>query len=291
MILETDGAPGYGRAAALQPATFASLSGTVRTIGGLRQALQPGGDASSSPRSARRSTPAACATAARLSFHHHLRNGDGVLNSVMDGGRAARPARHPHRRQLDFAVHAPLVEHIRSGVVTPHHDRLRVGPGRRCGVARGCCRRRSCMRRTAGGRGRWRPATFPIDVAFVAARQRTPTATSAVGGARSLRRARLSHGRRRVADMWWPITDRLLPIRVPAIDIPQDHVDFVVEVPSRSAIRGHPLGHHAADDRGRDRACSIAETAARSSRHAGCWPRASRSRPAPAASRSPRRLQ
>src|SRR5690349_2757541 len=55
---------------------------------------------------------------ATISFHHHLRNGDGVLNAVMAevaamGLRDIRVA-----ASSIFPVHAPLVEHIRSGVVT-----------------------------------------------------------------------------------------------------------------------------------------------------------------------------
>jgi len=53
-----------------------------------------------------------------VSFQHHLRNGDGVLNLVIAEAAALG------RRDLTvaasslFPVHAPLVEHIRQGVVT-----------------------------------------------------------------------------------------------------------------------------------------------------------------------------
>ena len=66
---------------------------------------------------------------ATLSFHHHLRNGDGVLNAVLAevaamGLRDIRVA-----ASSIFPVHAPLVGHIRSGVVHRHHDQLRRGSG------------------------------------------------------------------------------------------------------------------------------------------------------------------
>ena len=55
---------------------------------------------------------------ATVSFHHHLRNGDDVVRAVMAeiaalGLRDIRIA-----ASSLFPVHAPLVEHIRSGVVT-----------------------------------------------------------------------------------------------------------------------------------------------------------------------------
>src|SRR5215213_7214080 len=53
-----------------------------------------------------------------VSFHHHLRNGDGVLNAVM--AEIAALDLHGIRIAASslFPVHAPLVEHIRNGVVT-----------------------------------------------------------------------------------------------------------------------------------------------------------------------------
>jgi citrate lyase subunit alpha/citrate CoA-transferase len=54
---------------------------------------------------------------ATLSFHHHLRNGDQVLNQVL--AVAARRGLTGLRIAASslFPVHAPLVEHMRTGVV------------------------------------------------------------------------------------------------------------------------------------------------------------------------------
>lgn len=55
---------------------------------------------------------------ATRSFHHHLRNGEQVLNMVFDAAaRRGRKAVQIAPSSL-FAVHKPLIEHIRSGVVT-----------------------------------------------------------------------------------------------------------------------------------------------------------------------------
>ena len=55
-----------------------------------------------------------------ISFHHHMRNGDYVLNMVLDA--AARMGKF---RDFDgkmqssiFDIHEPIIEHIKNGVVT-----------------------------------------------------------------------------------------------------------------------------------------------------------------------------
>ena len=54
---------------------------------------------------------------ATISFHHHLRNGDAVINTVVNM-LAEAGLRDLHLAVTSlFPVHAPLVEHIRSGVI------------------------------------------------------------------------------------------------------------------------------------------------------------------------------
>src|SRR4051812_41270424 len=65
---------------------------------------------------------------ATISFHHHLRDGDDVLRAVMSeiaalGLRDIRVA-----ASSVFPVHAPLVEHIRNGVVTRIVSSYITGP-------------------------------------------------------------------------------------------------------------------------------------------------------------------
>ena len=54
---------------------------------------------------------------ATLSFHHHLRNGDQVLNSVLAVAAARGLTDLTVAASSLFPVHAPLVEHMRRGVV------------------------------------------------------------------------------------------------------------------------------------------------------------------------------
>ena len=53
-----------------------------------------------------------------LSFHHHFRNGDGVVNMVL--ATAAKLGLKNLKVALSsvFPVHAPLIEHAKNGVVT-----------------------------------------------------------------------------------------------------------------------------------------------------------------------------
>ena len=105
---------------------------------------------------------------ATISFHHHLRNGDGVLNAVV-----AEMARMGLRdltiaASSLFSVHAPVVEHIRSGVVTGISTGYVSGPVADA-IARGELGRPAAMH-THGGRARALEAgEVHADAAFVAA--------------------------------------------------------------------------------------------------------------------------
>lgn len=65
---------------------------------------------------------------ATLSFHHHLRNGDQVLNAVLSVAARRRLTDLGIAASSLFPVHAPLVERMRHGVVT-RIDRLRRRSG------------------------------------------------------------------------------------------------------------------------------------------------------------------
>ena len=53
-----------------------------------------------------------------ISFHHHLRNGDRVLNMVLENAAQMGLKDLTVQASSIFDVHAPLVGHIQSGVVT-----------------------------------------------------------------------------------------------------------------------------------------------------------------------------
>lgn len=196
-----------------------------------------------------------------ISFHHHLRNGDAVVNLVL-----AEVARRGLRditlaASSLFPVHAPLVDHIRAGVVGGLSTPYVAGPLGDA-IARGELPRPVRML-THGGRARAIAAgELPIDVAFVGA----PTADChgningvdgpAACGTLGYALVDVRHARRVVA-----ITDHLVPYPAFPAQISEDLVDFVVEVDSIGNAAGIVSGTTRAtgDPIGR----AIARTAAR----------------------------
>src|SRR5574338_1219187 len=65
---------------------------------------------------------------ATLSFHHHLRNGDQVLNMVLAVAARRGLADLTVAASSLFPVHAPLVEHLRKGMVTKIYTAYMSGP-------------------------------------------------------------------------------------------------------------------------------------------------------------------
>ena len=105
-----------------------------------------------------------------ISFHHHLRNGDYVLNMVMDEIAALGIKDLTVNASGVFDIHLPLMEHIKNGVVTTLlTNYMSAAPGK---IICSGIMENPVQFRTHGGRpddivnGR-----TPIDVAFVAAPQ------------------------------------------------------------------------------------------------------------------------
>ena len=103
-----------------------------------------------------------------ISFHHHLRNGDHVLNMVMDEIAALGIQGLTVNASSLFDVHAPLAEHIRRGVVRKLQTNYMSGALGRF-ISEGNMEE-PVEFRTHGGRPRDIAAGItPIDVAFIAA--------------------------------------------------------------------------------------------------------------------------
>ena len=103
-----------------------------------------------------------------VSFHHHLRNGDFVLNMVMEEiANAGIKDLTVNARSL-FDVHRPLLTHIQNKVVTGlSADYISAGIGR--AISQGVMEK-PVEFRTHGGRPRdIALGVTPIDVAFIAA--------------------------------------------------------------------------------------------------------------------------
>ena len=103
-----------------------------------------------------------------VSFHHHLRNGDHVLNMVMAEIAALGIEGLTVNASSLFDVHAPLAEHIRRGVVRKLQTNYMSGALGRF-ISEGNMEE-PVEFRTHGGRPRDIAAGItPIDVAFIAA--------------------------------------------------------------------------------------------------------------------------
>lgn len=167
-----------------------------------------------------------------VSFHHHLRNGDQVMNMVMDEIASMGITDVTVAASSLFAVHAPLVEHIRTGVIGGLHTAYMSGPVAHA-VSRGMLKRPAVMH-THGGRARSiESGELRIDVAFIAA----PTADSSgnmngVDGKSACGTLGYAVADAHFAACVVAVTDNLVPYPACPIAISQDQVDFVVEVAS-----------------------------------------------------------
>lgn len=103
-----------------------------------------------------------------VSFHHHLRNGDYVLNMVMDEIAAQGIKGLTVNASSLFDAHLPLVNHIRNGVVTKIlTDYMAAGPGHR--ISEGIMDTPVEFRTHGGRAADICSGRTPIDVAFIAA--------------------------------------------------------------------------------------------------------------------------
>jgi citrate lyase subunit alpha / citrate CoA-transferase len=167
-----------------------------------------------------------------ISFHHCLRNGDHVLNRVLEAVAEAGLRDMTVAVTAVFPVHAPLVGHMETGVVTGLCTNYISGPVA-AAVSSGVLKRPVIMH-THGGRVRAIEAgDLPIDVAFVAA-----SACDAYGnmngveGPSAFGVMGYSHTDVRYAHRTVAITDHLVPYPACPIEISQEFVDYIVPVES-----------------------------------------------------------
>lgn len=165
-----------------------------------------------------------------LSFHSAFRNGDRVMNMVIETAAELGLKDLTISSSGFFPVHAPIVTHIRNGVVTHLDTNGIVGPVADC-VMNGELPTVTTVRSHGG-----RPRSIEcgqqhIDVAFIGA----PTADiygningvegTAVCGSLGYAMADAEY-----ADYVVAVTDHLSQMPLHIISIPQTRVDYVVEV-------------------------------------------------------------
>ncbi|MDD4857964.1 MAG: citrate lyase subunit alpha, partial [Candidatus Krumholzibacteria bacterium] len=102
-----------------------------------------------------------------VSFHHHLRDGDFLVNMVMEKLAARGLKNLVLAPSALFPVHEPLVGHIESGVISRIEGSMNGPVGRACSLGK---MKEVCVLRSHGGRARSiQDGDLHIDVAFIAA--------------------------------------------------------------------------------------------------------------------------
>jgi len=165
-----------------------------------------------------------------VSFHHHLRNGDFVLNLVMDAIAELGIRDLCVNASSLFDVHMPLLGHIENKVVTSlAADYIAAGLGR--AISYGAMEK-PVEFRTHGGRpndivlGR-----TPIDVAFIAAPAADPMGNcSGKYGPSACGSLGYAYADAMYAKKVVVITDNLVPYPLCDWSISEDYVDYVVTV-------------------------------------------------------------
>ena len=163
-----------------------------------------------------------------ISFHHHMRNGDYVLNMVMEEIAAMGFKDLTLNATALFDIHMPLIDHIKNGVVTTlMTDYMSAALGKQ--ICAGVMEN-PVQFRTHGGRpndiihGR-----TPIDIAFVAAPQSDPmgNCTGKYGksacGAFGYAIIDAQCAKKTIV-----ITDELVDYPMVGFTVPEVYVDYVV---------------------------------------------------------------
>lgn len=165
-----------------------------------------------------------------ISFHHHFREGDYVMNMVMEEITKMGIKNLSIAPSSIANVHAPLIDHIKNGVVTNITSsglRDKVGAAISSGIMEN-----PVVIRSHGGRARAIAAgDIHIDVAFLGAPSSdeygNANGTKGKANCGSLGYAMVDA---EYADQVVIITDTLVSYPNTPISIPQTNVDYVVEV-------------------------------------------------------------
>jgi citrate lyase subunit alpha/citrate CoA-transferase len=167
-----------------------------------------------------------------LSFHHHLRDGDGVLNAVLATAAELGLRDLKIAPSAVFGVHAPVVDHLRSGVVTAIDCDYMVGPVARA-VSHGALVRPVVLRTHGGRAAAIESGRLEVDVAFVAAPAADPYGNlSGIQGPTACGSLGYPVPDSEHADWVVAVTDHLVPHPLAPVSISQIRVDFVIEQPS-----------------------------------------------------------
>lgn len=163
-----------------------------------------------------------------ISFHHHLRNGDFILNKVLEEISKKGIKNITVAASSIFPIHSPMIKHIKSGAVTKIITNYMSGPVAEA-VSQGLLKE-PVIFMTHGGRSRAiECGDLHIDVAFIAA----PTSDeygniNGVLGNSSCGSLGYAVSDAQYADNVVAITDNLVPYPACPIEINQTYVDYVI---------------------------------------------------------------
>lgn len=167
-----------------------------------------------------------------ISFHHHLRNGDYLLNMVLEEAAKQGIKDLTLHASSIFECHEPLIDHIKNGVVTKilcNYMSKTVGTA----IASGIMKEPVIFRSHGSRPGDICNGKTHIDIAFIGA----PTSDE-MGNCTGKR------GKTRFGSMGYAmadaehadtvviITDNLVEYPMPGASITEDYVDYVVPVES-----------------------------------------------------------
>lgn len=167
---------------------------------------------------------------ATLSFHHHMRNGDFVLNTVMAACDELGLRDLRLNASAIFAIHEPLIPLMEKGVVQEIECNYMSGPVAKA-ISHGILEKPVTFR-THGGR----PADIasgrsPIDIAVIAAPcSDTMGNLSGKFGPSQCGSLGYAFADAEYADKVIAVTDHLVPHPMVEFSIPETQVDYVVEL-------------------------------------------------------------
>ncbi|MBA7575659.1 Citrate lyase alpha chain [subsurface metagenome] len=173
-----------------------------------------------------------------ISFHHHLRNGDYVLNTILEVVAEIGIKDLTLAASAFFPVHKPVIEHIKNEVITGIDTNYMIGPLAEA-VSDGILEK-PVIFRSHGGRARAiHDGNLKIDVAFIAAPSADEMGNiSGVLGKSACGSLGYAMPDAIMADKVVAVTDNCVDFPISPISIDQTQIDYVVIVP----VIGDPKG-------------------------------------------------
>ena len=173
-----------------------------------------------------------------ISFHHHLRSGDYVLNMVLDEIAAMGIRDLTVNASSIHDGHAPMIEHMKSGVVTGLETNY-IGPAVGRAISEGVLKNPVIFRTHGSRPSDLEQGVSKIDVAFLAAPTADPmgNCTGKIGKS-ACGSLGYAFADAQCAAKTVVITDNLVDYPLYDWSISEDFVDYVVQVDAIGDPRG-----------------------------------------------------